>query len=165
MLSADETPALAIKPVDVADLTRAALAKHHVLADAAGLTLDVDLPVALPSRLDPTAYEQVVDNLVSNAVKYTHVGSVSVSVVPGPAGPGGFTLTVADTGIGMGEPEVRAAFDRYFRGRSALAEAIQGVGLGLAITRRLVELHGGTIALRSAPGVGTTAVVRFPASD
>jgi len=71
-------------------------------------------------------------------------------------------ITVRDTGVGIDEAEQRQLFTRFFRGTFAVREAVQGAGLGLAITKTIVEGHGGQIAVDSVVGAGTTFTVRIP---
>lgn len=159
VLVADGRPQLSVEATDVAALVRTALVKHQVRADGAGLDLVVRTPEEYVGKVDATAYEQVLDNLVTNALKYTSAGSVTVELVTSPEGP---RLTVTDTGVGMTRADLRQVFERYFRADRAVRDAIPGIGLGLAITRRLVEAHGGTITLDSTPDVGTTVTVVVP---
>lgn len=111
---------------------------------------------------DERAMRQMVLNLLSNAVKFTAEGG-SVTVQHGTAADGWYEISITDTGIGMAENEVARVFEPFARGGSQLVrQQYDGTGLGLPITRRLVELHGGRIQLKSQSGVGTTAMLRFP---
>jgi signal transduction histidine kinase len=111
---------------------------------------------------DRNRLTQVVDNLVSNAVKFTNGGG-TVTVSAREDG-GGVRLVVADTGIGVSPEEQGQVFSRFFRASTATRLAIPGTGLGLAISRALVEQHGGTIAFESAEGEGTQVVVTLPST-
>ena len=104
---------------------------------------------------------QVVDNLLSNALKFTPAGG-TVHVT---AAQRDWTaiVEVADTGMGIPVEEQQALFGRFFRTERAQSEAIAGVGLGLSITKSIVEAHGGRITFTSAVGAGTTFVVELPA--
>ncbi|HEY5059278.1 MAG TPA: ATP-binding protein [Gaiellaceae bacterium] len=115
------------------------------------------LPAIVADRLRIT---QVLDNLVSNALKFTDGGgTVTVSVRrDGDAA----SVTVADDGIGIPAGEQGQLFSRFFRSSSATERAIPGTGLGLAISRALVEQHGGTISLESDEGEGTRVTVTLP---
>lgn len=112
-------------------------------------------------RADARRIGQVVDNLVSNAVKFTGDGG-TVTVTIDRHGDAA-RLVVADTGIGIPLDEQPQVFSRFFRARTATHGAIAGTGLGLAISRALVEQHDGTIALESEEGVGTRVTVTLPA--
>jgi signal transduction histidine kinase len=105
---------------------------------------------------------QVVDNLLSNALKFTPAGgTVHVRAAQSD---GTATVEVADTGMGIPEEEQQALFGRFFRTERAQSQAIAGVGLGLSITKSIVEAHGGRITFTSAVGAGTTFVVELPAA-
>ncbi len=111
-------------------------------------------------RGDSRRLAQVVDNLISNAVKFTSPGgAVTIAVErDGDA----LQLVVADTGVGIPADELGQVFSRFFRASTATRHAIPGTGLGLAISRALVEQHGGTIALQSEEGRGTRVTVTLP---
>jgi signal transduction histidine kinase len=103
---------------------------------------------------------QVLDNLISNALKFTAAGgSVSIRVLQQA---GEEIVEVADTGIGIPEAEQERLFQRFFRASSASQRHIAGVGLGLSIVRAIVEAHGGRIEFHSLQGAGTTFRVRLP---
>jgi signal transduction histidine kinase len=111
-------------------------------------------------QADPTRVRQLVDNLVSNAIKYTPSdGTVTVRLTD--AAPD-VLLEVKDTGIGISPTDQSRLFSRFFRTRDAETLAIQGIGLGLAITKSIAEAHGGSIQVESAVGAGTTFRVRLP---
>ncbi|MBW7850628.1 MAG: PAS domain S-box protein [Rhodospirillales bacterium] len=116
-----------------------------------------------PLRADGRRVKQILLNLLSNAVKFTPEGG-RVTLRGGRAADGGILLTVADTGIGMTEAEIAIAFTQFGQVDSGLNRKHEGTGLGLPLTKGLVELHGGTLILESVKGRGTTATVRFPAS-
>jgi two-component system sensor histidine kinase BaeS len=120
------------------------------------LTTEPGPAAATELDLDPVRIRQVIGNLVANALRHTERGGeVVVSVAAQVAG--GATLTVRDTGRGMDAEAAAHAFDRFWRqGEGA------GAGLGLAIVRDLVTAHGGTAALVSEPGVGTTVTITLP---
>jgi signal transduction histidine kinase len=109
---------------------------------------------------DGARMRQIVLNLLSNAVKFTAPGGrIQVSI--GEAHDGGLQLCVADTGCGIAPEDLARAFEPFVQlGRQPGTR--EGTGLGLPLTRQLVEAHGGTVELESEPGVGTTAIVRLP---
>lgn len=109
------------------------------------------------------AHRGGLDNLLSNAVKYSPAGGlVTVTLLEDSAGPGGrVLLRVEDTGLGIPQEDLPRIFERFHRGGN-VAESIEGSGVGLASTLRLVELHGGTIDVRSEEGLGTAFTVRLP---
>ena len=128
-----------------------------------GVELTVERPdEAIQLRHDPVRIGQVVTNLIGNAIKFTpRGGSVRVQVRREPDG--GASITVADTGIGINPGELPRIFDRFFRGSGASEARCSGSGLGLAIVRSIVEMHGGTVAVESRLGAGTTFRVTLPA--
>ena len=110
---------------------------------------------------DPTRLEQVVTNLLDNAVKYTPAGG-RVEVTVGADGQDA-VLTVRDTGAGIHRDVLPLIFDLFVQANQTLARSGGGLGLGLTIVRRLVELHGGTVSASSpGPNRGTEFVVRLP---
>ena len=105
----------------------------------------------------------MLDNLVSNALKFTPAGgSVILSAANGN---GPLRVEVTDTGIGIPQDELGQLFSRFYRASTATRRAIPGTGLGLVIARAIVEGHGGTISLASREGEGTRVTVTLPASQ
>jgi signal transduction histidine kinase len=153
---------LQLAPVDVAELVSRAVESVRPSADDKGVELELlsDHPPLVHG--DSNRLTQVLDNLVSNAVKFTNDGGkVTVSI----RGHGGdVRLEVADTGIGVPAEEQGQVFSRFFRASTATRLAIPGTGLGLSISRALVEQHGGTIDFESAEGEGTQVVVTLPST-
>ncbi|KQO41932.1 cell wall metabolism sensor histidine kinase WalK [Aeromicrobium sp. Leaf245] len=146
------------------------------------VTVRVDAATEIDIAADPLRLRQVVDNLLTNAVKYNRYdGTIEVSVrevtrprpVEADGGAGsphgapavpGVEIVVADTGHGMTEDELQALFTRFYRTRGARDSGVQGTGLGLSIAQQIVEAHGGVIDIRSRPEQGTTVSVWLPAS-
>jgi signal transduction histidine kinase len=121
--------------------------------------IDGELPLV---TADARRVRQVLLNLLSNAVKFTPpAGEVVVSAS---ADPGGLAIAVADTGIGMAPDDIPKALERFGQIDTRLARKYEGTGLGLPLSLRLMELHGGTLAIDSALGRGTTVTVTFPAT-
>ena len=153
---------LQLGPVDVAELTSRAVEAVRPTADDKGVTLEVFTDHPPMVRGDQNRLTQVLDNLVSNAVKFTNDGgAVKVSISADGAD---VRLVVADTGIGVPLDEQGQVFSRFFRASTATQLAIPGTGLGLAISRALVEQHGGTITFDSQEGEGTQVVVTLPSA-
>jgi two-component system cell cycle sensor histidine kinase PleC len=136
----------------------------HMMADQArkaGVHLNTRIAPELPHlRADSRRVQQVLLNLVSNAIKFTPPGG-SVTVFAAQTD-SGMTLAVKDTGIGMKADDIPMAFERFRQIDNSLSRKYDGAGLGLPLARDLVELHGGSISLESAPNIGTTATVNFP---
>lgn len=146
--------------VDVAELVRASVAAAMPKADAARVVLKADAPARLDAHVDGPRISQVLDNLVSNAIKYSPDGG---NVVVSLAQEGGhLACRVSDTGMGMNSEDQSEVFAKFFRTSSVRRTAIPGVGLGLPISKAIVEAHGGTIAVESKLGHGTTFTFRVP---
>jgi signal transduction histidine kinase/FixJ family two-component response regulator len=158
-------------PTDLAALTSDLASVFRSVAERAGLRLVVDCPPlpedAPPAYVDRDMWEKIVLNLVSNAFKFTFEGSITVTLrhLPSPRGRGAggeVVLTVSDTGTGISSAEVPRLFDRFHRVEGARSRSYEGSGIGLALVRELVHMHGGTIHAESAEGRGTTFTVRLP---
>ena len=128
-----------------------------------GARVVLDPQAALPRLLaDQRMFTQMVLNLMSNAVKYTpENGEVQVNGTIGERG--SFRLSVSDTGIGMTDQEILEAFEPFRRIDHALASNFEGIGLGLPLTKAMVEMHGGRLEIASISNHGTTATLVFPA--
>ncbi len=123
------------------------------------LALKPELPLL---RADERRLKQVLLNLLSNAVKFTPAGG-EVRVEAEPEAGGGFALSVHDTGIGIAPEDLPRVLKPFGQVDSNLARRYDGTGLGLSLSKALVELHGGSLTLASRPGEGTTVTVRLPA--
>jgi PAS domain S-box-containing protein len=113
--------------------------------------------------VDPEQFDRALLNLLTNAVKFTPEGG-KVTLHARREGES-VVFTVSDTGVGIPEDEQERLFTRFFRSSLATRMAVQGTGLGLVIVKRIVEEHGGTISMVSAPEMGTTVKVTIPAGD
>lgn len=156
-----EDARLARVATDVSALTRTVVEDHRLELERAGISVTVAIIDGVVAEVDPRALRQVCDNLVSNAVKYAAGTTLHVRL-QSRAAPEELVLVVADAGPGMTSHDARHAFERFYRSESATRGAVPGMGVGLAITQRLVELHGGTIEIDSAVGRGTTVRVVLP---
>ncbi len=148
------------RDTELAGLVTEAVADHGPRAEAAGITVEFASRGPAVVAGDQVRLRQVVDNLLSNAIKYTPSGG-AVSVLLEPRG-SVVELVVTDSGIGISAEDRQRLFTRFFRSPQAEAMAIPGVGLGLAITRAIVESHHGSIELESEVGRGSTFRVRLP---
>ncbi|RSN22400.1 histidine kinase [Amycolatopsis sp. WAC 04169] len=147
-------------PVDLASVTAELASVFQSAIERAGLRFTVDCrPLTEPVYLDLDLWEKVVFNLLSNAVKFTFEGAITVTVAQDEAGA---TVAVADTGVGVPSEEMPHLFERFHRIENTRARSHEGSGIGLALVRELVELHGGSIVADSTEGVGTTFTVRLP---
>jgi signal transduction histidine kinase len=157
--------ALTIEPrhADLTDVVRHSVQGAQPKAKAGGVTLELLPHETATGYFDPDRLGQAVDNLISNAIKYTpRGGTVTVKV---DATGHELRCEVTDTGVGMTEEELDQAFTRFFRAANAHSSTIPGAGLGLAITKSIIENHRGHITLFSVPGKGTTAALALPAAD
>ncbi len=153
--------ALRPEPVDLVALAREVLANFAEAPErTATHALTLDAGDSLHLGADPIRLEQILTNLISNALKYSPEGGEVRCTIRRDAD--WAMLTVRDHGLGIASEAQSQLFEPF--ARAAPERAIQGLGLGLYITRELVERHGGTIALDSIPGAGTTVTVRLPLS-
>ncbi|WP_448623432.1 SpoIIE family protein phosphatase [Geodermatophilus sp. URMC 64] len=148
------------EPVDLAATTAELASVFRSAVERAGLRFDVDCPpLDTPVFVDRDMWEKVVLNLLSNAVKFTFEGAITVALRrDGDSA----VLTVRDTGTGVPAEELPRLFERFHRVERARARSGEGSGIGLAMVRELVGLHGGTIAVDSEEGAGTTFTVTLP---
>ncbi len=149
--------------VEVAELIRACVSDRAGQAARGRVALKTEIPADLaPLRADRRILRQILDNLISNAVKFTAPGgTVTVSAWAG--GDDGYALQVADSGIGMAPEDIPVALAPFGQVESGVRRHHEGRGLGLPLAKALVELHAGSFDLQSEPGVGTTVTLRFPA--
>lgn len=151
-------PALGL--VDMSALVEEALAAARPAADAGGLRVECEMAAVPLVEADAGRIRQLLDNLVSNAVKFTpRGGTVWVRLEPRDDG---VRVSVTDTGPGIPPEEQERLFDRFYRASGASGEGVPGTGLGLAIARAIAEAHGGAISLRSREGAGSTFQVDLP---
>ena len=148
------------EPVDLAATTAELASVFRSAVERAGLVFDVDCrPLPEPVHVDPAMWEQVVLNLLSNALKFTFEGTIRVGV----RDDGDHAVvTVSDTGVGVPPEELPRLFERFHRIENAWSRSHEGSGIGLAMVRELVGLHGGVITADSPPGAGTTFTIRLP---
>jgi PAS domain S-box-containing protein len=152
--------------VSLTPLVHQAVQDHGPAADAKRLTVTADVADELPVHADPVRLRQVLDNLLSNAIKYTpHDGTVAVTARRDDDGCQVVVVTVADTGIGIPVEEYPQLFTRFFRASTAKDAGTKGTGLGLAVTKAIVDAHGGSINACPRENGGTVFTVRLPAAD
>ena len=149
-------------PLPLAELVDDRLQAAGPRARAAQVQLVNEVPPVLSVYADPNRLCQVLDNLLSNAVKYTPDGGTVT--VRGAADENRTVFSVADTGLGMSEEEQAGLFTRFFRTEAVRRAGIPGAGLGMAISKGIVEAHGGEITVQSTPGEGTVFTVSLPSA-
>ncbi|MDT8323204.1 MAG: HAMP domain-containing sensor histidine kinase, partial [Bacteroidota bacterium] len=147
--------------VDAVDMTRTLVRSYRSLATDRGLGLVFrSTLVRAQVHADRYCIEQVLTNLIDNAVKYTENGSVEVSI---DGSENDCRISVRDSGIGISEEYIRHVFDVFSQEEIGYNRPYDGLGLGLALTKRYVELHGGDITVRSEKGHGSEFIVALPA--
>ncbi|MFD5629174.1 SpoIIE family protein phosphatase [Streptomyces sp. NPDC127072] len=148
------------EPVDLGVVTGELASVFRSAVDRAGLDFRVDCSrLPEPVYIDRSMWEKVVLNLLSNALKFTFDGSISISVR---AEDGAAVVTVDDTGIGVAATEMPRLFERFHRIENARSRSNEGSGIGLALVKELVELHRGEISAASTEGRGTRFTIRLP---
>lgn len=147
-------------PLDVAQFTAELAGMFESAITKSSLRLDIDCPpLSEPAWVDRDMWEKIVLNLVSNAFKFTHEGRIAVRARENPHS---IVLEVADTGIGIPGSELPRIFDRFHRVEGVTGRAYEGTGIGLALVKELVDMHGGRVSVESSLGVGTTFSVEIP---
>jgi two-component system cell cycle sensor histidine kinase PleC len=150
-------------PTDVAKEIESALVLVRGRAAEGRIETEVKAADGLPAlRADARVVRQILINLLSNAIKFTPAGGrvrVSANLLPDRR----LRLAVADTGIGMAAADIPKALEPFRQLDGGLARRHEGTGLGLPLSKRLTELHGGELGIESAPGAGTTVTITFPA--
>jgi signal transduction histidine kinase len=151
------------KRTDLASLVETSLGSAQAQAERAHIQLRADVPSPLWAYADPLRLGQALDNLVSNAIKYSpDGGTVTISATGSEEW---VRLFVTDTGMGMEPEDAAKVFRRFFRAESAREADIPGAGLGLSITKAILERHGGGIACASSWGAGSTFTLTLPAEE
>jgi signal transduction histidine kinase len=178
----DQSVAAALEPVDLAPVLRDVQDVGEALAMGKPVQVRLETAERLPLEGAAGPLRRLFLNLVSNAVKFTDRGAVTIvarvvdDALPATAGDEGapatpaaprhgwIEVTVSDTGAGIPHQALPRVFDRFYRADTARQQS-GGTGLGLAIARMIAEQHGGTITAQSEPGRGSTFTVRLPARD
>lgn len=132
---------------------------HYALAKRKGLKIINHVKEDFSLKVDPDKFRQVFVNLLTNAVKYTNKGSITISASDLK---GRWEISIKDTGIGIDKSKQSRLFDKFYVVEDFLTREERGIGLGLAIVRKIVELHNGRIEVHSEPGKGSTFVVSIP---
>jgi PAS domain S-box-containing protein len=150
------------EPVDVAGVIDASLRLVRERADREGVALVQQVDVGLPAlKADPRRIKQVLLNLLANAIKFTNPGG-RITLTAWASAEDGIAIRVADTGIGIAKKDLARVLTPFTQVDSELSRKYEGTGLGLPLTKGLVEAHGGRLELHSELGVGTQVTVHFP---
>jgi signal transduction histidine kinase len=149
-----------LQSVEIEPIIRDIVSQLKVKADEKGLTLDyTEAIVKLPLvSADPERLTQVLINLIGNSVKYTEAGSVKVTAL---VKNGLVEVKIVDTGIGMSAEEQKNLFQKFYRVQNEKTGKIVGTGLGLWITKQIIELMKGVITIESMEGVGTQVTIKL----
>ncbi|MBZ5583971.1 MAG: HAMP domain-containing histidine kinase, partial [Acidobacteriia bacterium] len=156
------------EPVAVEALVERSLEAHREALEKSGVAvekrIDPDLPPVLANEL---ALRHALQNLIDNALKYGSPAAPWIGIFASAVGEKdgrAVEIRVADRGPGVPPGEQKAIFDPFFRGRRAVEDQIHGAGLGLDLVKKIVEAHGGSVRVESAPGKGSAFILRVPAA-
>jgi signal transduction histidine kinase len=165
MLNRLEAGHLPLDMIDVAitGLTAEAVRSAIPVAAKSRVSVHLDAGQGPPVRGDPRRLLQVLDNLIGNAIKFSHSGDPVL--VKARYADGNWRIDVSDTGIGIPPDEAARLFGAFVRGSNARVAGLPGTGLGLSIVKTLVEMHGGYVEVESAIDEGTTFSVFLPAEQ
>lgn len=152
---------LQVEPIDIKEFLQVKAEEYAMLAKFKGICIEIYVAPDMPQvYADTEILSHIVDNLLSNALKYTKCGVVSLSADV--AGGRRWSLSVKDTGMGIAPEDAKYIFKHRHRSVEAVETERSGIGIGLLITRRLVATHQGRITFDSVVGKGTTFIVKFP---
>jgi signal transduction histidine kinase len=160
---------LVLVPTDLADLTRRKAIQFEVKAREKGIKIQINIPEDSPNvNIDPARIEQVLGNLITNAIRHTSSGSITLSLqqierdethlICKPS----LILSVADTGEGIAQEHLPHIFERFYRVEKSRSRNEGGSGLGLAIVEQMVQAHGGKVWVESEMGKGSTFYISIP---
>ena len=163
-LSLIETGAIAleIEPLDFATIAQELIEGIRPRAERYGVAVVSQVPAGTTVHADRRRLDQILLNLLENAVKFSGSGATVSLRAQVPSPDGGVRIVVEDTGIGIPAGALEKIFHRFFRGEGARFREKGGTGLGLAIVKHLMRAHGGTVRAESEPGHGTRFILEFP---
>ncbi|RKX70793.1 PAS domain-containing sensor histidine kinase [candidate division WOR-3 bacterium] len=150
---------LEIEEVDLAQLVSDISVMYNERIKRKGLELKISIPRDLVVKADPFLLQQLLINLLDNALKYTEEGEITIVASPAD---GGVIIKVADTGIGIPEEHLPRIFERFYTVDKARSRKLGGTGLGLSIVKHIVQLHRGKIEVESSLAEGTTFIITLP---
>ncbi|MCL5994522.1 MAG: hybrid sensor histidine kinase/response regulator [Chloroflexi bacterium] len=158
------------EPIDVDEFIQSSLGDFAQLVDMRGLWLELDIEPGLPQiHADRTRIQQILLNLLNNALRFTEQGRITIRVrhrvmnVQGQEPSDDIIFSVSDTGVGISPENLKRIFEPFTQADNAIQRKHGGTGLGLTISKRFVELHGGQMWAESTPGVGSTFYFLLPA--
>ena len=152
---------LNLQPTDIVDLVKRVVTGFEPNAGEKNIRLDLSVSVeSLEMEVDPVRMEQVISNLLGNAIRHTpEGGSITVAIS---REDDKLELSVSDTGEGITPEDLPHVFERFYRSGTSRSRKEGGTGLGLAIVKQMVEAHGGTVTVESTPGKGSTFLISLP---
>jgi len=155
---------LDIRPVEIGAPLLSALEVVEPMRKEGQLQINADIPEGIPRvHVDETRMRQILINLLSNAIKFTPAnGQIDITVSMDIND--GIFISVSDTGIGIAESDLEKIFEPFVQAGDASSRSSEGVGLGLALCRTMIEMHDGELSIESSSGKGTTVTVKLPAS-
>jgi signal transduction histidine kinase len=164
---------MAQQVIDAGDLVRSVVTSPETTTQSGDVAIELRVAEELPPvPADEMLLRRGVQNLIANALKYARDGGwIGVTVDAHGRGAGGgwgagrreVRISVSDRGPGVAADDLPHIFEPFYRGRRAVAEQVQGNGLGLHLVKRIAEAHGGRVTVRSAPGEGATFTIHIPA--
>jgi signal transduction histidine kinase len=153
------------RPVNVGEVIERAIAACQTQSQKPEFMFETSLEPDLPPvEGDAAALERALQNLISNAIKYdgqNHWARVSAHTSAEKRGTE-IRITVEDRGLGIDSKDVTHIFEPFYRGHQAIAGQIEGSGVGLSLVKQIVEAHGGSISVKSTPGIGSTFTISLP---
>ena len=150
--------------IEISEVIRSVTSLVQNQAKGAGVEVKLEIDKDLPAlRADAHKIRQILSNLLTNAIKFTKAGGM-VTIRAGNRPESGYRIQIVDTGIGIAPEDIAKALSKFGQVDSNLTRRYEGTGLGLPLTRALVELHGGMFDLQSEVGVGTKVTIQFPAT-
>jgi signal transduction histidine kinase len=153
-----------LRPTNISDLVKVALEETGGLLESAGFQVVTEIPAgSIEILADPGALKSAIQNLISNAVKYSN-GSKWIRLIVQRHGDS-VAVRVQDRGIGIPSSDLPHIFEPFYRGREVVDAQIQGSGLGLSLVKHVIEGHKGTITVDSSPSHGTTFTMSLPATS
>lgn len=151
---------LEIKSYNIVDIVKSCMDEMQSFAHQKGLKVNLSFPYAhMILKIDKVRMRQVLLNLLSNAIKFTKQGSITVTLLNEPLD---IIIHVNDTGIGLHPKEIAKIFQPFSQADSSITRKYGGTGLGLIISKKIIELHGGTISVESTKGKGSTFTIKLP---
>lgn len=154
---------VAQEPVSLSAVARAAVSVHRAVAEARSVTLEEEVADDVTVIGDAEALRQAVDNLLSNAIRYTSAGGRVHLTLSRDANR--VVLAIQDTGIGIERQHLQRIFERFYRVESARSRELGGTGLGLSIVKHVARTHGGQVEVESKPGAGSTFRIWLPVAE